>query len=64
MTRFAVPLFMGLVVFAVGVQANSVLYTERLADNIYALVGPTGNRDPQNLGNNANFGADRPRGQL
>mgnify|MGYP003958623765 CR=1 FL=1 len=34
----------------------SVLKVEQLTDNIYALVGPTTNRNPQNLGNNANFG--------
>lgn len=56
MNRFALPLVLGLVGLAPGVQADSVLQTERLADNIYALVGPTGNRDPHNLGNNANFG--------
>jgi len=39
-----------------GIQAESVLKTEQLAENVYALLGPTGNRDPRNLGNNANFG--------
>ncbi|MBT3308329.1 MAG: MBL fold metallo-hydrolase [Gammaproteobacteria bacterium] len=34
----------------------SALKVEQLADNIYALIGPTTNRTPQNLGNNANFG--------
>ena len=56
MNRFALLLFIGLVVTSLGAQADSVLKTERLADNIYALIGPTSNRDPQNLGNNANFG--------
>ena len=37
-------------------HAGAVLKTERLADNVYALVGPTTDRDPANLGNNANFG--------
>ncbi len=36
--------------------ADAVLQTVKLADDVYALVGPTGNRDPNNLGNNANFG--------
>lgn len=36
--------------------AEPVLKTEKLADNIYALIGPTTNRDEKNLGNNANFG--------
>lgn len=34
----------------------SVLEVSKLADDVYALVGPTTNRDPENLGNNANFG--------
>lgn len=37
-------------------QAAPVLKTEQIAEDIFALVGPTTNRDPQNLGNNANFG--------
>jgi glyoxylase-like metal-dependent hydrolase (beta-lactamase superfamily II) len=39
-----------------GAQAEPVLKTQQLADNVYALIGPTTNRDPLNLGNNANFG--------
>jgi len=60
MTRFASFLFFGLFIGFVSasnsVHAESVLKTEQLADNIYALVGPTSNRDSRNLGNNANFG--------
>ena len=37
-------------------QAAPVLKTEQIAEDVFALVGPTTNRDPQNLGNNANFG--------
>lgn len=37
-------------------QAVPVLKTEQVAEDVFALVGPTTNRDPQNLGNNANFG--------
>ena len=37
-------------------QAAPVLKTEQVAEDVFALVGPTTNRDPQNLGNNANFG--------
>jgi glyoxylase-like metal-dependent hydrolase (beta-lactamase superfamily II) len=36
--------------------AEPVLKTVKLADDVYALVGPTTDRDPRNLGNNANFG--------
>jgi glyoxylase-like metal-dependent hydrolase (beta-lactamase superfamily II) len=37
-------------------HAGDVLRTHRLAENVYALVGPLTNRDAQNLANNANFG--------
>jgi len=36
--------------------AEGVLTTKQLSENVYALVGPLTNRDPENLGNNANFG--------
>ena len=39
-----------------GVHAGEVLTTHKLADNVYALIGPLSNRDAENLGNNANFG--------
>jgi glyoxylase-like metal-dependent hydrolase (beta-lactamase superfamily II) len=41
-----------------GGQADTshILNVSRLADNVYVLIGPTTNRDPKNLGNNANFG--------
>lgn len=56
MTRFALLFVIGIVNASVGAHAGSVLKTKQLADNIYALVGPTSNRDSLNLGNNANFG--------
>lgn len=37
-------------------QAAPVLKTEQIAEDVFALIGPTTNRDTQNLGNNANFG--------
>jgi glyoxylase-like metal-dependent hydrolase (beta-lactamase superfamily II) len=37
-------------------MADPVLQPMKLADDVYALVGPTSDRDPRNLGNNANFG--------
>lgn len=55
MTRFTI-LLIGMLSASLGAHAGTVLKTERLADNVYALIGPTTNRDPQNLGNNANFG--------
>jgi glyoxylase-like metal-dependent hydrolase (beta-lactamase superfamily II) len=53
-----------LVVFALSAEAvhagadhaEAVLKTQKLADNVYALIGPVTNRDAENLGNNANFG--------
>jgi glyoxylase-like metal-dependent hydrolase (beta-lactamase superfamily II) len=47
-----------LVSFTAGSKAlaDSILETVQLTDNCYALIGPTTNRNPQNLGNNANFG--------
>jgi len=42
--------------FAASVHADEILKTHKLAENVYALVGPLTNRDAQNLGNNANFG--------
>lgn len=32
------------------------LYLHKVLENIYAIVGPLGNRSPENLGNNATFG--------
>jgi len=36
--------------------AEPLLAVEKLADDVYALIGPTSDRDAENLGNNANFG--------
>lgn len=38
------------------VYAEGVLQTHKIAENVYALIGPLSNRDADNLGNNANFG--------
>lgn len=32
------------------------LFLHKVTDNVYAIVGPLGNRSPENLGNNATFG--------
>ena len=45
-----------LVSLSATVNADTVLQTQKLADDVYALVGPLTNRDEVNLGNNANFG--------
>lgn len=36
--------------------ANEKLQLQKVADNVYAIVGELGNRTPENLGNNATFG--------
>ncbi|MCP3871167.1 MAG: MBL fold metallo-hydrolase [Gammaproteobacteria bacterium] len=54
-----VSLFVGITLagsLVAGANAGDILKTEKLADNVYALVGPLTNRTPENLGNNASFG--------
>lgn len=48
--------FTCLLAVSASVNAADVLRLQQLADNTYAIIGPTGNRDKENLGNNANFG--------
>jgi len=38
------------------VNADQGLEIEQVGDRVYAVVGPFGNRSPENLGNNASFG--------
>lgn len=50
--------FLALVVgVAASAPAAAELTVHKVADNVYALVGPLEQRNPQNLGNNATFGA-------
>ena len=52
-------LLLAVMLFAGGVSAaesNDGLRLQQVAENVYAVVGPYGNRTPQNLGNNATFG--------
>ncbi|MEW8211065.1 MAG: MBL fold metallo-hydrolase [Candidatus Thiodiazotropha taylori] len=51
-----IALLFAVVASTASVQAGQVLKTEKLAENVYALIGPLTNRNPENLGNNANFG--------
>jgi glyoxylase-like metal-dependent hydrolase (beta-lactamase superfamily II) len=37
-------------------ETTQSLRLQKVTDNIYAIVGPYGNRTPENLGNNATFG--------
>lgn len=39
-----------------GAAQAGVIEVQKVADGVYALVGPMGNRDKANLGNNATFG--------
>lgn len=49
----AAMLFAGIVMAA---GNDDVLRLQKVSDEIYAVVGPFGNRSPENLGNNATFG--------
>lgn len=55
MSKLLLLILSGLMM-TLSVHAETLLKTQQLAENVYALVGPITNRDPQNLGNNANFG--------
>ncbi len=37
-------------------ESNHGLHLQKVAEQVYAVVGPYGNRSPENLGNNATFG--------
>jgi glyoxylase-like metal-dependent hydrolase (beta-lactamase superfamily II) len=56
-SRVAVLLLVILFV-TTGFQANAgdELRLEQVSEHVYAVIGPLGNRSPQNLGNNATFG--------
>jgi glyoxylase-like metal-dependent hydrolase (beta-lactamase superfamily II) len=54
-SRFALITALALLFTGLSARADT-LKTVNLAENIYALVGPLGNRDSDNLGNNCNFG--------
>lgn len=45
-----------LVSLSVASPAEPALSTQKVSDRVYALVGPFGQRSPDNLGNNATFG--------
>lgn len=47
-----------LLLAVVGLRANpgEAMRLQRVNDHVYAVVGPFGNRTPENLGNNATFG--------
>lgn len=39
-----------------GVSHGASLQLQKIDDDVYAIIGPLGNRSPENHGNNANFG--------
>ena len=47
---------MALAAGAQAAQGSEVLRLQQVADHVYAVVGPYGNRTPENLGDNATFG--------
>jgi glyoxylase-like metal-dependent hydrolase (beta-lactamase superfamily II) len=63
-SRFAFIVLLALLFTGLPARADTLdlapkadtLKTIKVAENIYALVGPLGNRDSNNLGNNCNFG--------
>ena len=56
MTKLLAHILLINIVLVGSCHAAEVLKTQKLAEGVYALVGPITNRTPENLGNNANFG--------
>ena len=54
-SKFLIAIISGLVLSANAMAADQ-LQLQKVADNVYAIVGDLGNRTPENLGNNATFG--------
>lgn len=57
MTTFRGTLIGAALAAALATPAAAALEVEEVADGVYALVGPLEQRSPENLGNNATFGA-------
>jgi len=54
-----ISLFFLIIVFAcllAPASATTMLQLKQVEDNVYAIIGPLTNRNPDNLGNNATFG--------
>lgn len=65
MKKNVLALFGALLLCAQAVWAEPILKVEKLADGIFALIGPTGGRLYENYGLNANFGViDTPDGTI
>jgi glyoxylase-like metal-dependent hydrolase (beta-lactamase superfamily II) len=56
LSRLMLPALLALASVAPAVDQDAGLRLQPISDRIYAIVGPFGNRTPENLGNNATFG--------
>lgn len=56
LSRSMLPALILLTSLALGADQDAGLRLQPISERIYAIVGPFGNRSPENLGNNATFG--------
>ena len=56
LSRLMLPALLLLASVALAADQDAGLRLQPISDRIYAIVGPFGNRTPENLGNNATFG--------
>lgn len=56
LSRLMLPALLLLASVALAAEQDAGLRLQPINDRIYAIVGPFGNRTPENLGNNATFG--------
>jgi len=56
MPVFILSIILALSLFSPAIATADVLKVQAVAKNVFAIVGPLGNRDKDNLGNNATFG--------
>ena len=54
--RLLMPAILLLANVSVATDHSDALHLQEVSERIYAVVGPFGNRTPENLGNNATFG--------
>jgi glyoxylase-like metal-dependent hydrolase (beta-lactamase superfamily II) len=54
--RLLMPALMLLAALASAADQDAGLRLQQIGERVYAIVGPFGNRTPENLGNNATFG--------
>lgn len=56
LTRLLISAMLVLANVVTGADSTDGIHLQKITDRIYAVVGPFGNRSPENLGNNATFG--------